>query len=133
MKSSANHLKKTFAYILTLSLILLIYLKLCYLKRLATGDSYRSSGKTFGIAKSTALSLTHDFCEELSSHVAHFIKFPSCRKGSPEAIIKFKEYCSFKILQTVEAINGIHIGIKAPQNDSKVHLFCRKHRYSVNT
>ena len=82
--------------------------------RLATGDSHRSTGKTFGVAKSTTVSITYAFCEELSSHAAHFIKFPLSRKESAEAISKFREYCSCKIPQTVGAIDGIHIGIKAP-------------------
>ena len=101
--------------------------------RLATGDSYRSTGKTFSVAKSTAVSITHDFFEELSSHAADFIKFRSSRKVSAKAISKFKEYCSCKIPHTVAAIDGTHIGIKAPQNDSKIDYFCRKQKYSVNT
>ena len=84
------------------------------LRRLATGDSHRSTGKTFGVAKSTTVSITHDFCEELSSQAADFIKLPLSRKESAEAISKFREYCSCKIPQTVGAIDGIHIGIKAP-------------------
>ena len=31
--------------------------------RLATGNSCQSTGKTFCVAKSTAVSITHDFCE----------------------------------------------------------------------
>ena len=101
--------------------------------RLAIGDSCRSTGKTFGVAKSTAVSIIHDLCEELSCHAADFIKFLLSRKESAEPIGKFREYCSCKIPQTVGAIDGIHIGIKAPQNESKIDYFCRKQKYSVNT
>ena len=47
--------------------------------RLATRDSYRSTGKTFGIART--VSIAHDFCEELSLHSADLIKFPSSRSN----------------------------------------------------
>ena len=58
------------------------------------------------------------------------ISLNSCRL---EAISKCKEYCSFKIPQTVGAIDGTHIGIKTLQIDSKIDYFCRKQKYSVNT
>ena len=93
------------------------------LRQLATGDSYRSTGKTLDVAKSTAVSITHDFCEERSLHGADFIELLSSREERAEAISKFKEYCSCKILQTVGAIDGTHIGIKALQNDSKIFIF----------
>ena len=48
--------------------------------RLAAGVSYGSPSETFGVAKSTAVNITHDFCEELSSHAADLIKFPLSRK-----------------------------------------------------
>ena len=134
MKTSENHLKRTFVYILTLSSILFIQLKGTFRNKTQNfarqslqknvlqqlcGDwqldnSHRSTGKTFGVAKSTTVSITHAFCEELSSHAADFIKFPLSRKESAEAISKFREYSSCKIPQTVGAIDGIHIGIKAP-------------------
>ena len=78
--------------------------------------------------------MTHDFCEELSSHSADFMKFSSSRKESAERISKFKEYCSCKIPQAVGAIDDIRIGIKAHHiHESKIDYFCRKQRYSVNT
>ena len=105
--------------------------------QLATRDSYRSPGKTFGVAKYTAVSITHDFCEELSSHAADFMQqlsshaadFPLSRKESAEAISKFREYCVREIQQTVGAIDGTHNGIKAPQNESRIDYFCRKQKY----
>ena len=47
-----------------------------------------------------------------------------------EAISKFKEYCSYKIPQTVGAIDGTHIGVKAPQNDCTTDSFCCKQKYT---
>ena len=85
------------------------------------------------VTKPTAFSITHDFCEELSSHAADFIKFLLSRKESAEAISKFREYCRCKIPQTVGTIDGTHNGIKAPQNESKIYYFCRKQKCSVNT
>ena len=63
-------------------------------------------------------------------YAADFITFWLSIKESAEAIIKL--YCSYKILQTVGEIDGTHIGIKAPQNDSKIDYFCRKQNYSMN-
>ena len=100
--------------------------------QLATGDSYRSTGKTFGVAKSTTVSITHYFCEEPSSHAVDFIKFLLSRKESAAAISKFREYCNCKIPQIVGAIDGTHIGIKALQNESKIDYFCHRQKYSVN-
>ena len=79
----------------------------------------RSTGKTFSVAKcvakSTAVSIAHDFREELLSYVANFIKFRLSIKVSAKAISKFKEYCKCKIPQTVDGIDGTHIGIKAAE------------------
>jgi len=47
--------------------------------RLATGDSYRSCGLMFGIAKSTAIGVCKDFIHALCQLKDQlYIKFPSC-------------------------------------------------------
>ena len=58
--------------------------------RLATGDSYRAVGGTFGIGKSTAVSITHDFYKELSRISRTFIRFPKSRSETRRAIRDFK-------------------------------------------
>ena len=46
--------------------------------RLATGDSYRSCGLMFGIAKSTAIGVCKDFIQALCQLKDQFNKFPTC-------------------------------------------------------
>ena len=69
--------------------------------RLATGDSYRSVGKVFGVAKATAVSITHDFYEELSRIADRFIKFPVTRIETRAEILRFKAESNCKIPQAV--------------------------------
>ena len=65
--------------------------------RLATGDSYTAVGKTFGIRKSTAISVTHDFYKEVSRNSRRFIRFPKSRSETRSAIEDFKEETNCKI------------------------------------
>ena len=46
--------------------------------RLATGDSYRSCGLMFGIAKPTAIGVCKDFIQALCQLKDQFITFPTC-------------------------------------------------------
>ena len=43
---------------------------------LATGNSFRSATKMFAIGKSTAVKITHTFCNEIVRISSNFIKFP---------------------------------------------------------
>ena len=44
--------------------------------RLATGDTYRSTGLQFGIGRCTAMLLKADFCKAIAKRAPQFIKFP---------------------------------------------------------
>ena len=101
--------------------------------RLATGNTYRTVGKTFAIAKSTAVKVTQEFVSEINRHAKVFIKFPSTRRETLEAMERFKITSNCVIPQVVGAIDGTHIEILCPSNDSRVDYFNRKQRYSMNT
>ena len=58
--------------------------------RLSTGNSFRSVSKTFAIGKSTAVTITREFCVEMMNISSRFIKFPVSRKETSEAIEKLK-------------------------------------------
>ena len=43
--------------------------------RLSTGNSFRTTPKTFAVGKSTAVQITRDFCSEIQRVASEFIKF----------------------------------------------------------
>ena len=96
--------------------------------RLATGNSYRTTGITFEIGRCTALKLKDEFCLALSRISGKFIKFP---KGEPEtrrAIVAFQDISCFP--QVVGAIDGSHIPIIVPTEDANDY-YNRKQFHSV--
>lgn len=98
--------------------------------RLATGDTYRAIGTTFGQGKSTAIMITREFCKAISNLAGRCIKFPSQRGEVERAIREFAdlEFCA--IPQAVGAIDGTHFEILAPDKNA-FDYFDRKQRYSV--
>ena len=101
--------------------------------RLASGTSYKEIGRIFGVAKSTAVSITGEFVREIASLSHRFIRFPRNENDTEEAIRNFREFTNCKIPNVVGAIDGVHIEIQAPNNDSKADYFNRKQHYSINT
>ncbi|XP_066934300.1 uncharacterized protein [Clytia hemisphaerica] len=101
--------------------------------RLATGNAYRTVGKTFGVAKSTAVSITRDFYKELSRISGQVIHFPVTRDETREEIGRFKEETNCKIPQVVGAIDGTHIKITAPASEHEGDYYSRKQCYTINT
>ena len=101
--------------------------------RLSTGNFFRTIAKTFAVGKSTAVSITKDFCKEMRQLSKEYIKFPVTSNEVENAIEKFKTCCNSKIPQSLRAIDGTHIYIKTSQCDSKYDYFCRNQRYSINT
>ena len=57
--------------------------------RLATGNSYRTVSKVFGIGKSTVIKITADSVKDLARLAARFIKFPKTNYGSASAVNHF--------------------------------------------
>lgn len=77
--------------------------------RLATGNSYRTVGLTFGIGRCTALERANDF-----------IKFPKTEAETRQSILEFQDISRFP--QVVGALDGSHIPIKAPKEDPNEYV-----------
>lgn len=99
--------------------------------RLSTGNSFRTIAKTFAIGKSTAVQITKEFCAEMLRLSPRYIKFPSSRRETAEAIEKFKGDYGCEIPQVMSALDGTHIPISAPNVDGKIDYFSRKQRYTI--
>ena len=80
--------------------------------RLATGETYRSTGLTFGQGRSTALTMRDQFCAALLPRANEFIKFPRTEAETRRAMEGFAVLSDFP--QIVGAIDGSHIPIKRP-------------------
>ena len=98
------------------------------LQRLATGDSYRSCGLMFGIAKSTAVGVCRDFVQALCQLKEQFIKFPNTPATLREKIQGFREKSNFP--NVVGAIDSTDIYIRAPKVNHEDY-FNRKRRFVV--
>ena len=96
--------------------------------RLATGNSYRTTGLVFGIRRCTALKLKDEFCSALLMTANNFIKFPRGEAETRRAIAAFQEISCFP--QVVGAIDGSHIPIIAPKNDPNDY-YNRKQFHSI--
>ena len=97
--------------------------------RLGTGNSYRTTGITFGQGKSTVIKICEDFMETLIRHKNEFIKFPEDTRDVERATRKMEDIAGFP--NTVGAIDGSHITIKAPHINHEDY-FNRKQNYSIN-
>ena len=101
--------------------------------RLVNGDSFRVIAITFGVGKSTAVLITHEFCTAVSERAGQYIKFPQTPVEVGVAIEKFKEDVDCKIPQVFGAVDGTLIPIAAPDTPNKADYFARTKRYAVNT
>ena len=81
--------------------------------RLGTGNSYRTTGITFGQGKSTVIKICEDFMEALIRHKDDFIRFPDDPLDVALAMRRVDSIAGFP--NVVGAIDGSHITIKAPQ------------------
>ena len=86
--------------------------------RLSTGNSHRTVGLTFGIGRCTAMNVKDEFCSALMRRTNDFIKFP--KTETSQAIQKFRDISHFP--QVVGALDGSHIPIKAPKEDSNEYV-----------
>ena len=96
--------------------------------RLATGNSYRSTGLVFGVGRCTAMNLKDEFCSALLMSANDFIKFPKGEAETKRAIQAFQEISCFP--QVVGAIDGSHIPIIAPKIDPNDY-YNRKQFHSI--
>ena len=88
--------------------------------------------KTFGVGKSTAVTISHEFCSALVRISDRLIYFPKTPVEVGEAIEFFKNDVNCKIPQAFCAVVGTLIEIVAPNNDLRVDYFDRNKRYAVN-
>ena len=96
--------------------------------RLATGNSYRTTGLVFGVGRCTGLKLKDEFCSAPLMIANDFIKFSKGESETRKAIEAFREISCFP--QVVGAIDGSHIPIIAPKNDPNDY-YNRKQFHSV--
>jgi len=98
--------------------------------RLGSGNSHRSTAITFGIGKSSAIKICHNFSEAMNRRKNDFISLPAHEDDVKETISKFEEKLNFP--HVVGAINGTHVEIKAPLINP-ADYFNRKQKYSTVT
>ena len=63
--------------------------------RLATGDTYRSTGLQFGIGRCTAMLINKDFCNAIAKRAKEFIKFPETEQEVLQSIRLFTNKSPF--------------------------------------
>ena len=97
--------------------------------RLATGDTYRSTGLQFGIGRCTAMLITHDFSEAIAKRATEFIKFPATEQEVLQSIRLFTNKSPFP--QVVGAMDGSHIALKTVPVNERIEYFNRKQDYSI--
>lgn len=94
--------------------------------RLATGNSYRTIGQTFGVGRATAMKIKDSFCFSLVSNANDYIKFPITEAETRKCIQGFEHISTFP--QVVGAVDGTHIPIKAPQENP--HAYYNRKQFS---
>ena len=77
---------------------------------LVIGDTYRSTGLTFGQGRLTALTMRDQYCAALIPEANEFIKFPCTEADTGRAMEGFAVLSCFP--QIVDAIDGSNIPIK---------------------
>ena len=97
--------------------------------RLATGDTYRSTGLQFGIGRCTAMLLKADFCKAIAKRATNFIKFSETEEELTWNIRLFAQKSPFP--QEVGAIDGSHIPLKTVPVNERIEYFNRKQDYSA--
>ncbi|XP_071963821.1 putative nuclease HARBI1 [Antedon mediterranea] len=98
------------------------------LYRLSTGMPFNKTANQFGCAKSTACTVYHEVCEAIEAVLMpKFINFPTGQQLKKN-MEKFKIKGGFP--QVVGAIDGTHIAIIAPRDQSQDY-FNRKEYFSI--
>jgi len=101
--------------------------------RLATGQSYRSVGKVFGVSKESCCVILMEFCAVLNLLAPQFIVFPVNAADLDRNVLLFRRLTKFAIPQIAGAIDCTHVKVRKPSNEIGADYFNRKQTYSVNT
>ena len=88
-----------------------------------TGNSFRTTAKTFAVGKSIAVQITRDFCSEIERLGSEFIKCSNTRTETAKVIEKFRILCRYQIPQALSALGGAHIPIISPSVDRKANYY----------
>ena len=99
------------------------------LRRLGTGNSYRTTEITFGQGRSTVIKICENFMEALIRRKNEFIRFPEDTRDVAHAMRKMENVAGLP--NVVGAIDGSHISIKAPHVNHEDY-FNRQQNYSMN-
>ena len=97
--------------------------------RLGSGNSYRTTGITFGLGKSTVIKICNEFTRVIIRRKDVFIKFPVDEEDVTLAIRRMKSIAGLP--NVIGAIDGSHVQIKAPKTCHEDY-FNRKQNYSIN-
>ena len=94
--------------------------------RLATGDTYRSTGLQFGIGRCTAMLITHDFCEAIAKRATEFIKFPVTEQEVLQSIRLFTRVVTWYMgsglkAQNMTGIRAQRKGLRTQKNGIRDH------------
>ncbi|KYN30237.1 Putative nuclease HARBI1 [Trachymyrmex cornetzi] len=95
---------------------------------MATPDSYRSIATKFGVGRATAFRALQRVTYALHCVAPRFIKWPRDQVAL-NVMKRFQRSCGF--LNIIGAIDGTHIKIRAPTEDSNSHVN-RKGFHSIN-
>ena len=101
--------------------------------RLATGSSYRSISKVFGIGLTFVAKIVYEFCESIFQESRQFIKFPANGHETALEIEKFSYFTQTVLPQVFGIIDGTHVEILCTNSESRLDYFPYKQKYTVNT
>ena len=101
--------------------------------RLATGNSYSSTSKVFGIGLTSVAKIVYEFCESIFEEFRQFIKFPANGHKTALEIKNFSYFTQTVLRQVFGIIDGTHVEILCTNSESRLDNFPYKQKYTVNT
>ncbi|XP_067142884.1 putative nuclease HARBI1 [Centruroides vittatus] len=95
---------------------------------LANQESFRGIGDRFGVNKGHAHTIFIDFCQKMCRMIGKFIRWPN--DNLERTVHKFEELRTVSLPGVIGCVDGTHIYIKAPKEDSQSY-YNRKGRHSI--